>query len=80
MTIMTKADMRPMRTSVTLTFNLFFENDDGNNEKDTSRPQSRFTDPPVDRLVEALRLPGQFDESRPRLCFHLQHRYVSDSL
>jgi hypothetical protein len=32
----------------------------------------------VDRLVEALKLPGQFDESRPRLCFHLQHRYVSD--
>lgn len=26
--------------------------------------------------MEALKLPGQFDESRPRLCFHLQHRYV----
>ena len=74
---MVKADMRPMRTSVTLTFNLFFENDD---EKEILLPQSRFIDPPVDRLVDALRLPGQFDETRPRLCFHLQHRYVSDGL
>lgn len=56
---------------------MFSEGEDGDNGAVPSDSARHFTEPAVDGLVEALSLPGQFDESRPRLCFHLQHRYVS---
>ena len=59
--------------SVTLSYNLFFED-----ESDTSTlAVNTFQEPAVERLTSALKLPGNFDDLQPFIAFHLQHRYVS---
>ena len=59
--------------SVTLSYNLFFET-----EKDTSKlTVDAVQERAVERIVSALKLPGNLDDSQPFVAFHLQHRYVS---
>lgn len=59
--------------SVTLSYNLFFEDEDTSPMLAVDVVQERI----VGRIVSALELPGNFDDSQPFVAFHLQHRYVS---
>jgi len=58
--------------SVTLSYNLFFEEEDDTSALTVDTMQERA----VQRIVSALRLPGNFGDSRPFVAFHLQSRYV----
>lgn len=59
--------------SVTLSYNLFLEEETDPSMLSVDAKQ----DCNVEWIVNALKLPGNFDDSQPFIAFHLQHRYVS---
>jgi len=58
---------------VTLSYNLFFEETSVYSTLGGDAVQERA----VERIVNALNLEGNFDDSQPFIAFHLQHAYVS---
>jgi len=56
-----------------LSYNLLSEEEDDISALTVDTVQERA----VQRIVSALRLPGNFGDSQPFVAFHLQYRYVS---
>ena len=65
--------MSLLHYSVTLSYNLSFEDENDASALTIDAAQERI----VEQIVHALKLPGNLDDSQPFVAFHLQHRYVS---
>ncbi|KAF8341305.1 uncharacterized protein EI90DRAFT_3033457 [Cantharellus anzutake] len=62
---------------VTLTFTLSFDNTNNGSEPFGAEIVAKSRYPKIELLHRALTAPGIFTEDHPRLCFYLEHRYVS---